>query len=336
MTLAPYGVLKLDQRDPTKNIFTPMPNWPTGADYRGLLEGWLGDISNFVWPNWSNGTWNGAAAVTMEASTKFELELAVQEYQGGGDQVGILSELPDIPPAQDGQDRDQRWHYNVEDSLMIHPVFTEENLKEDAKSSFEFEVSRGFNANFTLYDPTFDNEKFTGLFLGQLSNLVPSIFDIKAHFQRPRPWTASVGLNVIGFRWVTAYWQTHTGLHPSLLSGHCIQGILGGCSVLDALYSEGATISDDRKRAIQKYMVDWGDRRVFAGVHYMSDNIGSWTLARRLIPHLFQHSDEIDALLIEALTQHSRVFKDIVRHFPAENTAKMLLLQDFPEAVAGL
>lgn len=336
MVLAPFGVLKLDQRDPTKDIFSPMPKWQgSDADYRSLLEPWLEDVSNLIWPSWSNGAWKGSAASAMEDETRLELQLAVQKYHGGGDQLGRLSEVPDIPPAKDGKTRDQQWHYNVEDSLMVHPVFTEENLKESAKGSFEFKVSRGFNANFLLYDPTFDNERFSQLFLGELGNLVPSIFDIKAHFQRPRPWTAAVGLNVVGFRWVTAYWQTHTGLHPSLISGHCIQGILGACSVFDSLISQSEPISDVRKRAIQKYMVDWGDRRVFAGVHYMTDNISSWTLARKLIPHLFRNGSAIEALAVDAITRHSEVFKDIVENFPHQSSARSMLLKYFPEGAPG-
>ena len=80
-------------------------------------------------------------------------------------------------------------------------------------------------------------------------------------------------------------------------------------------------------------MVDWGDRRVFAGVHYMTDNIASWTLARRLIPHLFKHPQQVEDLAVQAITRQSRVFSDIVQHFDPDSPARTMLLDYFPEAV---
>ena len=223
----------------------------------------------------------------------------------------------------------------MEDAVLFHSFYSEDKLPEVITGEYDYQSQKTGAANYLVYDPSFDHNRFIELFLGALGSVTPQVFDIKIHFQRPRPWTAAALLNVEGFRWVTADRFTHTGLHPSFLSGHCVQGILGGCNVLDNLLASGE-LNDARKRAIQKYMVDWGDRRVFAGVHYMTDNIGSWALARRLIPHIFQNAAGVEAIAVEAITQHSQVFSDIVEHFSLSSPARAMLLEQFPEGVPSI
>lgn len=336
MALAPFGVLNEAQRQDLvggKTLFKPMPDWRGREDaYETLLQGWLDDVTEAFWPAWEDGAWVGRAVDTMEDDTKTELTLAVQLYHGGGQQLGILAEVPVTPTPPDGVARDHLWHYSIEDALVHDNQYRHWQLPEGEEASYDYVASNNIGSNFVVYDPTFPIKEFEDLFWGRMDRLEPSSFAIKMHLQRPRPWTAAVGLGVDGFRYYVAggFFATHTGVHPSLLSGHCIQGILGGCAVFEALRNAGRPVSAATVSAIQQYMVDWGDRRVFAGVHYMTDNIGSWTLARRLIPHLFQRADEVEAFAMEAITARSRVFQDIVTHFPDSSPAKAVLLKDFP------
>jgi hypothetical protein len=335
MTLAPFGVLHNDYKSRLVGLYAPMQAWPEHqlSGYQPLLRKWLDDVTENLWPEWRGGKWVGGAASRMEAATEAELELAVRLYHGVA-LPDILSETLDIPPSPDGRPTTHEWHYKIEDALIHDLLFQFMSLPVGQKPSFGFQASRQIGSNYLAYDPGFDIGIFEQLFWDGVLARQPAIWDIKEHFQRPRPWTAAKALGVDGFRWVVAgdFFVTHTGVHPSLLSGHCIQGILGGCTVYDALLQQGGQLDPARLRAIQKYMVDWGDRRVFAGVHYMTDNIASWTLARRLIPFLFKNADRVKEFVVQAITEHSRVFADIVQNFAKDDPARQMLLADFPEA----
>ncbi|MDQ0513535.1 hypothetical protein [Ancylobacter amanitiformis] len=329
MELGPFGVLNNDYKRSLRGLHTPMPAWKTGDPaFRSLLDHWLNDVADNIWPAWQRGNWVGAAAATKEAAAKAELELAVRLYHGQGQSQDVLTETPDVPATADGRKPTHEWHYKIEDALVLDPIYL---YVKPPVTSFDFRASRTIGSNYLVYDPTFETQRFERLFWGRMSDIQPSTWDIKLHFERPRPWTVATVLDVQNFRWVVAGgdFVTHTGVHPSLLSGHCIQGILGGCSVLDALLDDGGAIDPATFRAIQKYMVDWGDRRVFAGVHYMTDNIASWTLARRLIPHLFNNAAQVKTFAVQAITEHSRVFADIVEHFDSDNSARGMLIDEF-------
>lgn len=339
MKLAPFGVLHDEYKKDnlTDNLYKPMKVWPDGeAAFRALLDTWLQDITSNVWPAWESGAWVGSASANMETETKKELEIAVNLYYGRGKKEDILRVVPEIPPTPDGRTPDHKWHYKIEDALVLDRWFLYKKKGVTGEPSYDFRASQKVGSNYRVYDPTFDDiGQFENLFWGRMLDIQPPIWNIKQHFQRPRPWSAATALSVEDFRWVVAGepFSTHTGMHPSLLSGHCIQGILGGCNVFDSLLKNGIRIDDQRKRAMQKYMVDWGDRRVFAGVHYMTDNIASWTLARRLIPYLFRsNAKEVEEFAVQSIVRHSRVFADIVDKFDQSSPARVMLLSDFPES----
>jgi hypothetical protein len=340
MTLAPFGILNNEQKGLLTDLYAPMYEWPdTQAAFRTLLDGWLKEVAEAIWPVWTGTRWEGSAAKTMEDATRRELELAIRLYHGGGDAPDILAEVPEIPDAPDGRRRNHQWHYEVEDARVHDEKFAYLELPDGEEPSYEFRTSKTIGSNCLLYEPGTDIERFEKLFWGRMRGLQPPLYDIKQLFQRPRPWTAAAALGCgKKFRWITATGIIHTGVHPSILSGHCVQGILGGCAVfdalLDAIEETGEGLSNPRIRGIQKYMVDWGDRRVFAGVHYMTDNIASWTLARRLIPHLFRNARQVENFAVQAITRHSKVFADILEHFHPSDSARAMLLRDFPEAKA--
>jgi hypothetical protein len=326
MELTPFGVLNNGHKDRKTGLFAPMYEWPgTRDEFRQLLQGWIGQVEDAIWPAWNaeaehGPAWAGKAAACMVDATRAELKLAVLLYHGAGGAGNILDQSPLTPEAEDRRVRTHRWHYEVEDLRKFDLKYSYLTGDEAAKPSFDFRASQRSGSNFLVYDPTIDIKRFEDLFWGRMRGLQPPIFDIKEHFQRPRPWTAAAGLGVRGFRWITADGATHTGVHPAMLSGHCIQGVLGGCCVFDALLTEsrktGEGLSTERINGMQRHMVDWGDRRVFAGVHYMTDNIASWTLARLLIPHLFgTNAQEVENFAVQAITRHSRVFADVVKYF---------------------
>ncbi len=70
------------------------------------------------------------------------------------------------------------------------------------------------------------------------------------------------------------------------------------------------------RSALQQFAVDIGDRRVFAGVHYPSDNISSWYAALRIIPHIFD-GQSAATFLWTAITTKSLVYGALLEHIAA-------------------
>jgi hypothetical protein len=344
MELAPFGVLTDGHQRLLRGSYRdPMVEWRgTPVEFGTLMDTWIAEVAEKLWPARNGTSWVGKAAPDMIAATRAELELAVTLYHGSAGRPRTLDEVPaDIPEPPDHRPRTHLWHYEIEDGRILDPKFLYPECAEGKQLSYDFRASRDIGSNYLVYEPGIDITRFEKLFWGRMRGLQPAIFDIKQHFQRPRPWMAAAALNVQGFRWTTADGQTHTGLHPAILSGHSIQGILGGCSVLDALLEQAKESGEGPSGAmldvLSRYMVDWGDRRVFAGVHFMTDNIASWTLARRLIPKLFHHAQQIETFAVQAITRRSRVFADIVKHFAGKQELKPalgMLGADFPEAAA--
>lgn len=334
MRLAPYGVmhdaLKLQIMPPE----TVPRDWPTTDDsYPKIITAWMAEVADKIWPRWENGGWRGKAASFAEHETQSELQLAIRLYQGGGDTLGILSDLTGAETPFEGPRRDHLWHYRIEDARFDHPDYSGLELPSSVSTSIEYRTGKDGTANYPLYGgPEVEATAFKRMFLQDAAGKRPEVLGLKEYFQRPRPRAAATALNLPGFRWVTAHRNVHTGQHPAFPSGHCMQGILGGCTVYDQLIKAGQKPTAAERERLQKYMVDWGDRRVFAGVHYMSDNIASWTLLRRIIPHVFE-SEEITELAVEAIIRHSRVFADITAHFDSSSPALSMLFEDFPEAV---
>jgi hypothetical protein len=95
-----------------------------------------------------------------------------------------------------------------------------------------------------------------------------------------------------------------------LISGHAAQGLLG---ITSAWVQESDEVKNQSSARAMQLAVDFGDRRVMAGVHYPSDNFASWVTVVRYIKH-FKSWDEgkkIAALdfMRNAIFQHSSVYK---------------------------
>ena len=89
---------------------------------------------------------------------------------------------------------------------------------------------------------------------------------IKERLQRPRAYQVALIQGRAGF----LHRPAATADTPSMCSGHCLQGSLAGCRVFD---SDARRMTNRSIEILQQFTVDIGDRRVFAGVHYPSDNL---------------------------------------------------------------
>jgi hypothetical protein len=173
-----------------------------------------------------------------------------------------------------------------------------------------------FGNRYERYDPTLPAHVLRDipdvLTAGMADKVGTLDLQLKTIFQRPRPHQVAFlqnrGNDDYNYRWA------HTANTPSLVAGHCLQGCIAGCTAYAALHS------DVRKGpsliALEQFAVDIGDRRVYAGIHYPSDNLASWYVAMRLVPKVFTSKDrhlELDPaqFLWEAISKRSDVYATI-------------------------
>ncbi len=172
-----------------------------------------------------------------------------------------------------------------------------------------------FGAGYERYDATLTALQLKSLptiFASGIANKVGTLdLQLKRVFQRPRAHQVAFlqQRKDFSYRWA------RTGNTPSMVSGHCLQASLGGCAVYSAL---GNGLNEASVKVLQQFTVDVGDRRVFAGVHYPSDNLASWFVALRLIPQTFGRNSGPAAsakrFLWEAIDTGSLVFDAAKRH----------------------
>lgn len=312
MHISPFGNLSAPQipSDGLNPFEKPSAFNGTDLEYQTVIQEWIDEVKNNLWPLYENGSWVGGAASFHEDATKQEVKLIFDELHA----QNVLDDNPKIDPPRQFN---HRFHYQIEDSLVFDQRFEFQEPQNVDDWSFGFRVSRRLGSNFLAYLPSVDFIEFPELFFGDADTRHTQIFSIKNLFQRPRPWTVATTMGLNDFVWHRATLLRHTGIHPAFPSGHCYQGIVHSGNVLqkwrDA--SSGGDIPTNDYSALQQYAVDFGDRRVFAGVHYPTDNISSWILALKLQRHMFDDADEIEAFAIEAIRDRSSIYKLIQTHY---------------------
>lgn len=305
---SPYGVLPGEYKDKGLNDETVMKHWrpaDTEADRITSFQSWqqslLDQIAQKIWPIYDPRTdsWMGSAVQTATALTGFELQVMIQEF---------------ITPNR---------------TLDAHPNSALSNQKiENHLAHYQYEDEKAPGYNFRQYDRTL-NDSEEKLLLHQMLSAVTSNslgvgekiaghFWFKSQLQRPRPLHAALRLN-LEENFVSEL--SSRGQHPSIVSGHCLQGIMMCCSVLENWRLNDPNLDTNRVESLAQYMVDVGDRRVFAGVHYPSDNIASWAVALSLIPEVFDEANEIADFVRNAIVEKSIVFEVIARNYFGEPRA---------------
>jgi hypothetical protein len=147
---------------------------------------------------------------------------------------------------------------------------------------------------------------------------------LKQAFQRPRAYQVAIIQNR-----KFEHLRSRLAATPSLVSGHCLQGCMAGVS---AYVLFGASVDFASVGVLGQFTVDVGDRRVFAGVHYPSDNLASWYTALKLLPHVVDHSMLASArsFLWDAISSKSIVYQEVRAHVDADPKSP------YKEAVAAI
>jgi hypothetical protein len=215
----------------------------------------LDEIADRLWPTYIHGAWSGSAAAGMETLTLADLTLLDAKLRA------VLAQ-----PAGASGDLAHVTHkvlFQAEDDMPI--------------TGGLFETVRRYLA---AQPPAVVNQVVAGTKNG-LRALGPQPLLFKAALQRPRAYQASV---LLGLPY--SYEDAKSANTPSIMSGHCLQGLFVATSAyIDQQQQIDGLLG--ARRALQQFGVDFDDRRVFARVHYPSDNLASWFICLRLSPTCF-------------------------------------------------
>ena len=148
--------------------------------------------------------------------------------------------------------------------------------------------------------------------------------EVKRLLQRPRAYQMSKIMGVAGFSSEDA----NSAVTPAMISGHCMQTCMAGIAAFDE--ARKLSLNANAVRMLQQHTVDVGDRRVFAGVHYPSDNISSWIMSLLMQPKVCTDF-EGHKWLWEGITKRSRVYAaieaELARDKKSPYAASMRVLQ---------
>lgn len=254
-------------------------------------EGTLALLTENLWPLCvpSSKTWRGAATRIMKDLTLADLEI-VNAIRAPG-RSRLFDKLPQSPLR----------HLNCPPHRDL----------------FEREDGSGKGSNSDSLR-SYDRQADSALFLDALPVLcnrglseklnLALIFYFKDQLQRPRPFQAAMYLGK-----PFTHEAAKTALHPAMISGHCLQGMGMLMAVAERLELDNVPITEDSWTALSQFFVDFGDRRVMAGVHYPSDNLASWIMALDLCQHTVdpQVRHAVKLRLWRAITGRSLVFRKI-------------------------
>lgn len=290
--LPPYGFLCAESAKDALRIPAKM-----GEDYDGfhdLVLELAEELAKHVWPIFdrSSSQWIGDARESAIALTRADLEV-------GSDLAALLSEKISSEISR----VDAKTHEKLfleEDCFVIN--------EKAAKGESPFVI---WGASFSDYAYSVDEKLCKDLAVafdvdgckesGGLS------LALKIMMQRPRPYQVALLLNQIKYENRKAL----TSQTPALVSGHALQSAIAGCYVVERFEKELNSV-EGLLGSWSQFVMDVGDRRVFAGVHYPSDCVASWFCAHRFAKKFYEPNTR--KFLWEAVRGKSRVYAAIAEH----------------------
>lgn len=309
----PYGIFsgfyrKLGEGE-NKVMLDWRPQAPTAdrlASFKAWRQAEIDLIKDYLWPVYNRTTraWDGKAAGHAAAVSELEIAIMVDRLQKPG--AFALDDTPQTPLAIDDMPT-HRTQYRLEDRQGSKVIEPGGNIGDYDRTLTPAEVERVIQVTHHAFVGTYGiGAKISGMFW------------VKTQLSRPRPYQAAM---LVG-RDDLVVEIGNTAFHSAMMSGHALQGLLLASAAYEDWLDQYQSPSADRLASLAQYAVDWGDRRVFAGVHYPTDNICSWGLALSLIPHVFRHHDKILPFIKWAITEKSRVHDIIVQDFAGQEALK--------------
>lgn len=292
--LQPWGLLddqksrSLSKTAPTEWNIHATPVRDRAAHFGRWRDDVLEEINTVLWPRYDavGQAWVGAKADRqyMDDLTKADL-LLMREMRHPEFGPGIFHELPDSPLRRF-------------DISPHKPLFD----TEDGGAPLE---------PHKLYDRTISDDKvfkFVQDAFGQIdgSRQDPINFWFKNQLQRPRPMQMALRMGHMDF----VYNIAKTSITPSMCSGHSLQGVMCLGGSLERLLDMRFEYTPDRLQAHGQWSVDFGDRRVMAGIHFPSDNLCSWLIFLKAARFIFRRP-EVWLTIGYAIRNLSFVYKTI-------------------------
>lgn len=294
-TLPPYGFMNLEFLDGAGTTIPPgfMINGAPASlsQYQAWVTALAGEIGDTLWPlyDWSTGTWRGAATRNAMALTLADFDL-LQSLK-----VNFFARIEARGPGgtheQFFSEEDGSHLILINGQAAVAPVGWSYGLYDDQLPSQLVDAVR---------------REFAGAGIAASGALD---IQLKQFVQRPRAYQVALLLGRPGY---DHHWAK-SAVSPSMVSGHALQSTVAACHVFLALGDQLRKTPGGLDHWSQ-FAVDMGDRRVFAGVHYPSDNIASWFCTLRLARHIFgERAGDARQFLWTALQQRSVVFDAIRR-----------------------
>lgn len=239
----PYGFMARDFE--VELAYRAAPGaWPRASDYEGWVSAEAQLLADTAWPVWHRGSgkWVGKARDAALALTRADMGLMVAL---GERHFRVNSR------HRGGRNTHEFW-FNLEDNLFG-------NWPERYAAAFS-------GSSMTLDDlAAAFGSGGTGLFCGSIHWI------LKDELQRPRPHQFAAWLATPR----PAVQRSWSAWSPSAICGHAFQALMGCCCV----HGRNFPLSPADELELLRFAVDMGDRRVYAAVHYPSDNAMSWRVA---------------------------------------------------------
>lgn len=274
----------------------------------------LGEIRDNIWPEWVPGKgWTGSAKAFATEMSEREVALMIEHFV----KKNVLGDVPEyVRETSDRAAYTHLDHYEFEDGRLYG------KLLKSFKSEDEDPSKPKIGRNFFLYDNASTDDAERKAFLDAIAASYTGktnqfYFWFKERLMRPRPYQVALIFGQREFRSRRAM----TAMHSAIVSGHATTGLMIRCGALEKMLDAGP-IPRPMLRSFSQFIVDVGDRRVFAGVHYPTDNLSSWILALTLIPNLFRHADTITKTVKYAIKNHSAVYDLIDKQYRKDEVFK--------------
>jgi hypothetical protein len=288
LNLPPYGLINTDNasylaKRPMPEGFSHDPASPSPA-LADEWDEWLGalayEMADFLWPVYENNKWVGAAASSAIDLTRADLDI-------------IKSLQPMMDARIDGANCPTErhrvaWLHEDEGAPRVTMAFYHAQWP----AELEADLNRA-------------------IVTGGIEIARPASQGLKRRFQRPRPQLTALLFDLPGGLEVQ---PSKSAITPAMISGHCIQGTMALAQI--HFWLAGAIKSKvGLLELVERFLIDTGDRRVYAGLHYPSDNVSSWFVALRLCERLYGgDAARVRSALWNAIRTHSTVYRAMNRY----------------------
>lgn len=287
-TFPPYGRMVAEFEERLGSGGPPV-DWRSATSWTTWRDKLENLIAAVLWPTYDFGslTWRGAAFPRIHGLTTADFHL-----------------LESLRPVL------KTYVPNQAKPITHFEMFQLEDHAED-KVEREAGVDRGVDRTLRSYlegraDQSIIDTLAQWIEAGMMRKAGSLPVQIKRHLQRPRAFQVSDSL---GKSWFTHH-QALQSPSPSMISGHAFKGCTLGIAGFYHATALGCTppVFD----ALSRLTVDFGDRRVFAGVHYPSDNLGSWIAAMLICEHVCADGGRLGRdFLWRAISTNSTVYGSI-------------------------